>query len=85
MPSSSLSYRRQSSATALTTGWAVMLGAHIQSCPMAAPVTHLRVSKTKQISAIPPSFHRAHLLQNSHDSSSIQHQRRVEPESLVNA
>ena len=47
--------------------------------------TDLRVSKTKQISAIPPSFHRAHLLQNSHDSSSIQHQRRVEPASLVNA
>jgi hypothetical protein len=41
--------------------------------------------QTKQISAIPPSFHRAHLLQNSHDSSSIQHQRRVEPASLVNA
>jgi hypothetical protein len=47
--------------------------------------TDLRVSKTKQISAIPPSFHRAHLLQNSHDSSSIPHQRRVEPASLVNA
>jgi hypothetical protein len=47
-------------------------------------VPDLRVSKTKQISAIPPSFHRAHLLQNSHDSSSIQHQRRVESASLVN-
>ena len=52
---------------------------------MVAPVPDLRVSKTKQISAIPPSFHRAHLLQNSHDSSSIQHQRCVEPASLVNA